>query len=76
MDWDNARVIRAEANKFQRWIREAINIRKRGPRSMNRDEGAYSLSHKWDSVLEKASDSRGHSFPLLSGIHQKSQQSI
>ena len=67
MDWNKARVIRAESNKYHRWIREAIEIRKRGPRSMNRDEGAYTLSHTWDSVLEKASDSRGRKFPLLSG---------
>ncbi|XP_067262791.1 cytosolic phospholipase A2 gamma-like [Chanodichthys erythropterus] len=56
MDWDNARVIRAESNKYHRWIREAIEIRKCAPRTMNRDEGAYTLSHTWDVVLEKASD--------------------
>ncbi|KAK7944459.1 hypothetical protein WMY93_000187 [Mugilogobius chulae] len=67
MDWKKARVIRAESNKYQRWIREAIEIRKRGTSSMNRDEGAYTLSHTWDSVLEKTPDSRGRKFPLLSG---------
>ncbi|ROL41051.1 hypothetical protein DPX16_0381 [Anabarilius grahami] len=67
MDWDNARVIRAESNKYHRWIREAIEIRKRAPRTMNRDEGAYTLSHTWDVVLEKATDSRGRKLSLLSG---------
>ncbi|KAK7938578.1 hypothetical protein WMY93_001904 [Mugilogobius chulae] len=42
-------------------------LRKRGTNSMNRDEGAYTLSHTWDSVLEKTPDSRGRKFPLLSG---------
>ena len=63
MDWDNARVIRAESNKFHRWIREAIEIRKRAPTSMNRDDGAYTLSHTWDAVLEKAPVSRGRKLP-------------
>ncbi|KAK7933984.1 hypothetical protein WMY93_004880 [Mugilogobius chulae] len=42
--------------------REAIEIRKRGPNSMNHDEGAYTLSHTWDSVLEKTPGSRGRKF--------------
>ncbi|KAK7916107.1 hypothetical protein WMY93_011868 [Mugilogobius chulae] len=63
LDWKNARVIRAESNKYHRWIREAIEIRKRGPNSMNRDEGAYTLSHTWDSVLEKMPGSRCASSP-------------
>ncbi|KAK7898417.1 hypothetical protein WMY93_019270 [Mugilogobius chulae] len=38
-----------------------------GPNSMNRDEGAYTLSHTWDSVLEKTPGSRGRKSPLMSG---------
>nr|XP_049602429.1 uncharacterized protein LOC125984529 isoform X1 [Syngnathus scovelli]XP_049602430.1 uncharacterized protein LOC125984529 isoform X1 [Syngnathus scovelli] len=53
MDWEKARVIRTEENKHQRWIREAIEIRKRGPRTINRDEGAYMLSQTWNSILER-----------------------
>jgi len=34
MDWDNARVICAESNKYHRWIREATEIRKCAPRTM------------------------------------------
>ena len=57
MDWNDVRVISAESNKYQRRIREAFEIRKQGPRSMNRGESAYTLSHTWDAVLEKALDS-------------------
>ncbi|XP_060794656.1 uncharacterized protein LOC132897207 isoform X1 [Neoarius graeffei] len=52
MDWGNARVIRTEDNKHQRWIREAMEIRKRSPRTINRDEGAYMLSHTWSAILQ------------------------
>lgn len=40
------------------WIREAIKIWKWVPRTINRDNGAYSLSHTWDAILNKASDIR------------------
>ena len=33
------------------WIKEAVHIRKEGPRSMNRDEGSYQLSHTYDRFL-------------------------
>ena len=57
MDWDNAKVIGMEDNKYKRWIKEAIEIRKRAHRTVNRDEGAYQLSRTWDAVLKK-SDTR------------------
>ena len=53
MDWEKAKVIHRENNRFQRWIRESVEIRKRGPKTMNRDEGAYLLAHTWDAVLLK-----------------------
>jgi len=31
--------------------KEAVHIRKEGPRSMNRDEGSYQLSHTYDRFL-------------------------
>ena len=46
-----ARVICTEDNKHQRWIREAIEIRKRGPGTMNRDEGAYTLGLQLTTIL-------------------------
>lgn len=64
MDWDAAKVIRTESNKFHRWITE---IQKQAPKTVNWDEGAYQLSHTcWDTVLQgnplppdRPADSRG-----------------
>ncbi len=39
------KIIRRESNRMARWIREAVKIRKEGDKAMNRDEGAYRLSH-------------------------------
>jgi len=33
------------------FIKEAVHIRKEGPRSMNRDEGSYQLSRTYDRFL-------------------------
>ena len=51
MNWDAAKVIRTESNTFYLWIGE-VEIRKRDPKTVNRDEGAYQLSHTWDTVLQ------------------------
>ena len=51
MDWDNARVIKQEINRYLQWIKEAIEIRKWSPKTMNRDEGAYIISNTWSAVL-------------------------
>ena len=69
MDWDKAKVIHRESNRFQRWIRKAVGIRKRALKTMNRDEGAYQLAHTWDAVLRKhpppyPPDGGGHPTPL------------
>jgi len=45
IDWDQAKVIDRESNRVDRWIKEAIHIRKEQDKSINRDEGAYQLSH-------------------------------
>ena len=50
MDWDNARVTKQETNRYHRWIKEAIEIRKWSPKTMNRVEGASTLSHTWGAV--------------------------
>ena len=39
-----------ETLKFTRQIKEAVWIRKTC-NNMNRDEGAYKLSHTWDTIL-------------------------
>ena len=49
--WDRARVIGTEQNRYKRWVKEAIEIRKRRGATMNRDEGQYFLSHVYDELL-------------------------
>ena len=38
-----------------RWIKEAIHIRKEQDKSMNRDEGSYQLSHIYDNLFAATS---------------------
>ena len=59
IDWDEARVIGQESNRMARWIREAVKIRKEADKAMNRDEGAYRLSHVYDTILLSATTSSG-----------------
>ena len=51
IDWDQAKVINRESNRVDRWIKEAIHIRKEQDKSMNRDEGSYQLSHIYDNLF-------------------------
>ena len=51
ISWSAASVIDTESDRSTRWIKEAVHIRKEGPRSMNRDEGSYQLSHTYDRFL-------------------------
>ena len=66
MNWENARVIKQENNRYHRWIKEAIEIRKRGPDTMNRDEGAFMLSHTWTSILGGGRTHSGRCGPPVS----------
>ena len=50
IDWDNVKIMDKDSNDRSRLIKEAIWIRKEGA-PMNRDEGAYKLSHSYDSLL-------------------------
>ncbi|KAK7915480.1 hypothetical protein WMY93_011241 [Mugilogobius chulae] len=63
MDWDKSRIINQESNKYKRWIKEAIEIRKRGADTMNRDEGSFQLSRTWDSLLQRPPAGRGRGQP-------------
>ena len=56
IDWDGAKIVGRESDRTARWIREAIKIRKESD-VMNRDEGAYHLSHCYDSLLSAATPS-------------------
>ena len=51
MSWSAASVIDRESDRFTRWIKEAVHIRKEGPRSTNREEGSYQLIHTYDRFL-------------------------
>jgi len=51
IDWDQAKVIGRVSNRVDRWIKEAIHIRKEQDKSMNRDEGSYQLSHIYDNLF-------------------------
>ena len=51
IDWDGAKVLQMECDLGARYIRESLWIRKRGTEVMNRDEGAYFLSHVYDPLL-------------------------
>ena len=60
IDWDRAKVIDRESNRMDRWIREAIHIRKEQDKSMNRDEGSsYHLPHIYDYLLSAVSTPGG-----------------
>jgi len=43
IDWDQSMVIDRESSKMDRWIKEAVHIRKKQDKSMNRDEGSSHL---------------------------------
>jgi uncharacterized protein YjbK len=50
IDWNNIKIVAKESDLRTRQIKEAIWIRKeKSP--MNRDEGAYKLSHTYDTLL-------------------------
>jgi len=51
-----------ESNRMDRWIREAINIRKEPDKSMNQDEGSYQLPHIYDYLLSATATPGGQSF--------------
>ncbi len=56
-NWDNASILAREADLGRRQIREAIWIR-RTP-NINRDEGAFKLSHTYDDLIRPKSQRRG-----------------
>ena len=56
-----AKIIGNEQDRYKRWIKEAIAIRKKGGTTMNRDEGQYFLSHVFDEILMKTKHPIGRS---------------
>ena len=53
IDWKNPKILGREHVKKPREIREAIEIRRRGDKTLNREEGTYFLSHIYDPLLKK-----------------------
>ena len=52
IDWDSTKVMARESERFPRWIRESVHIRRQGRRNvLNRDKGQYDLPHLWDHAL-------------------------
>ena len=51
IDWDQAKVIDREGNRVDRWINEAIHIRKEQDKSIIWDEGSYQLSHIYNILF-------------------------
>ena len=49
--WDQAKVLGTEEDRYKRWIKEAIEIRKRRGKTMNRDDGQYQFTHIFDEFL-------------------------
>ncbi|XP_072050140.1 uncharacterized protein [Amphiura filiformis] len=49
--WEESQIKDREQNRKRRHIKEAIWIRKRGAKTLNRDEGNYFLPHIYDQVL-------------------------
>ena len=49
--WGEAKVVGTEQDRYKRWVKEAVEIRKKGATTMNRDEGQYQLSHVFDELL-------------------------
>ena len=73
IDWEEARVVGKEADRYKRWIKEAIQIRKQD-NIMNRDEGQYNLSHAFDDLLGKRTGNRVAKQPVSSAVNRRSSE--
>ena len=49
--WEQVKVIGTEEDRYKRWIKEAIKIRKRRSKTMNRDVRQYNFTHIFDEFL-------------------------
>ena len=54
IDWDEAKILGREHDKKSREVREAIEITRRGAKTLNREEGTYLLSHVYDPLIKKS----------------------
>ena len=53
INWDEAKVLGKEHNKKAHEIKEAIEIRRRGAKTLNREEGTYLLGHVCDPLMKR-----------------------
>ena len=51
ISWREVKVIGIELEKNKMWIKEALEIRKKGGTTLNIDEGQYHLTHIFDDLL-------------------------
>ena len=49
--WGETKGSGAETDRNKRWVKEAVEIRKKGTSTMNCDEDNYHLSHIYDKLL-------------------------
>jgi len=59
INWPASSILDKESDKSTRWIKDAVHIRTEGRRSLNRDEGSYTLSHTYDQFLATSHHYRG-----------------
>ena len=53
INWEEVTIIGQESDRTTRWITEAVIIQQPGRDVMNRDEGAFLLSHIYDISVTK-----------------------
>ena len=54
IDWEGAKILHREDERYPRWIRESIWIRRRGKKAMNNQGGAaFNLSHQYDHLIQE-----------------------
>ena len=51
INWPASTIFDRESDRSTRWTKEAVHIQKERRRSMNRDDGSYTLSHTYDRFL-------------------------
>ena len=73
IDWGEAKIVGRESDRYKRWIKEAITIRKQGT-TMNRDEGQYNLSHVFDDLLMNKSSGNPVGKQQATSASRSSQQ--
>ena len=50
IDWEDLKILHRESDKFTRWIRESIWIRRRGSKAMNNEGGAATISITYTTI--------------------------